>query len=797
MANNKRLIDCAQITDPSPLDLMLVSDVSAGPESKKITLQGLTDYIANTSEIMTGMFNGTSSLSTTASLALRSLNSDHATVADSATTATSVFSYLPTTDTLQRMVTFVAGDGALLSPGGITVANGYIIADTFYGVATEARLAYTASLALTSSYTLTAATNYANFSGQATNATNAVNAQTASLATTALKVSPSIGNSVLPAYLLMEDIGGDGTIKKNVLVTVNNGTLGATRFAGPADSALYSTTANEAYYIAPNAAFSKTPYNLTASIASRALIADLAITTNNIIVSNLSSASFASRSLSSSISDVSVLANTASYIAATRKFDSNTYNLTASNSITSSYVVNSATASYLIPSIGNRTYGIFSALTQSLSGSQLDVVNMTSNIPITASIDVMGTVIVPISASSTVSESITLNALNRSTGKNTVLDMMPVYVKIVDLISSGSIKIPYTLMGEFGSNWITNAGIYNDDYMLYVSATTYTSSIKLDSIRSTKYGININAGNFTVSSGEALIPRTTYNTNNVYAADYEPYTDGNGPAITYYSGPLYGISISPAFLDVSTITGSVYYTWKFTRLTTISSSNNLYLTDIDGMPDSLVTMSITNGTLTGLRPLNTTVLEFFDLHNNSLQSLPALPSTVKYLNCASNSISTLPTSLPASLTYFNCSNNRRISSLPASFPSGLKELYCDTSSILSAPATFPNSILTMSFSNNVSMSAFTTTLPTGLKSFRCNYNPLLTGSFATIPVNVISMSVNGNNLTDGAQYDIADRLYTNGLLNGYLNVNGNQSRTSPTNTKLAGLQTDKGWTVVI
>ena len=73
-----------------------------------------------------------------------------------------------------------------------------------------------------------------------------------------------------------------------------------------------------------------------------------------------------------------------------------------------------------------------------------------------------------------------------------------------------------------------------------------------------------------------------------------------------------------------------------------------------------------------------------------LDSLPPLPSSLKYLNCSGNSLKKLPP-LPSTLTYLDCSENSFLDTLPI-LPNSLTYLNCNSDTSLSGLPTLPPSL---------------------------------------------------------------------------------------------------------
>jgi hypothetical protein len=116
---------------------------------------------------------------------------------------------------------------------------------------------------------------------------------------------------------------------------------------------------------------------------------------------------------------------------------------------------------------------------------------------------------------------------------------------------------------------------------------------------------------------------------------------------------------------------------------TAMSGNSLNITS------TLVTTSTQTINVSSLSIANLSGIQYFtsldklDCSNNSLTSLPTLPSSLSVLACYNNSLTSLPT-LPSSLTILDCYTNS-ITSLP-SLPNSLTSLYCYENSLTTLPA---------------------------------------------------------------------------------------------------------------
>lgn len=561
--------------------------------------------------------------------------------------------------------------------------------------------AITASYAMTSSVQLVFSSAFADMARSASYLiyTPGFNNGTASYAITASYALSGIGSSVSASHANVSDLSRTASFLQWT-ASQSNGT------------ASFSVTSSNAITAS---------FTLTASYAA---VASIGVTTNF-----QSSASYASSSISSSFASVATLALT------------------------------SVSASYALQNPYINTHGVYSAITQSITSSQLDVVSLVSGNRMTSSFNVHGTLIVPFTASTILSESISLHWLNRTTGRDHTLDMSPIYVNLgpTGTTLSGTIQIPFGLLGQHVSS--------QDSYMLYVTASS--NKIRLAPNRNVKFGIDINVGTFSVEVGQ---PLNFYTDNPDYITFYS--SDG-GPFVDTYPNIAITGSQKILVIDLSTVFGGAHNIWTMTNLTTVTCSNALSLTNVSGMPASLVTMSFQTSSITVLQDLDNTSLTRFVCTNNLLTSLPQLPTTMSngYFNCSQNAITSFPT-----------------------IPYGLKEFYCDFNSVSTPPSAFPTSIVSMSFSNNSNLgTTWLTTLPTALTYFWCRNNPSL-ASLPTTPTPMLHMDISNNNLTGLSMDNTCADLVSNGLSSGSLDISGNQALLPTTLGRITTLLS-RAWSV--
>ena len=163
------------------------------------------------------------------------------------------------------------------------------------------------------------------------------------------------------------------------------------------------------------------------------------------------------------------------------------------------------------------------------------------------------------------------------------------------------------------------------------------------------------------------------------------------------------------------------------------------LTTLPALPSGLTFINCTQNSLTTLPALPSGLTELF-CSQNSLTTLPSLPSGLIRLECDLNSLTTLP-SLPSSLTILYCRQNS-LTSLPA-LPSSLTGLYCEENALTTLPA-LPSSLTNLDCDQNA-----LTTLPTlstsHLISLSCYQNLLTT--FPALPSTLRDLDCSQNLLT--------------------------------------------------
>lgn len=174
----------------------------------------------------------------------------------------------------------------------------------------------------------------------------------------------------------------------------------------------------------------------------------------------------------------------------------------------------------------------------------------------------------------------------------------------------------------------------------------------------------------------------------------------------------------------------------FVSLQQLTCDNNS-LTSLPALPSTLLNLTANGNMLTSL-PTLPAGLQILYIGNNQLTSLPALPSSIIYFDCSFNSLTSLPT-LPASLEIMGAAYNQ-ITTLPA-LPLGLTELSCE-SNLLTVLPSLPGSLGNLNCSGN--QLTVLPILPIGLSQLQCAANSLTV--LPVLPENLLQLYCNNNDL---------------------------------------------------
>jgi uncharacterized repeat protein (TIGR01451 family) len=187
-------------------------------------------------------------------------------------------------------------------------------------------------------------------------------------------------------------------------------------------------------------------------------------------------------------------------------------------------------------------------------------------------------------------------------------------------------------------------------------------------------------------------------------------------------------------------------------------NNNLQLTSLPNLPNSLQTVQLINNKLTTLPNLPASILTL-DCSKNQITTLPSLPIGLTSLTCAENFLTSFPTlpssltelnfrqnlftifpTLPAGITFVDCSTNQ-ITNLPT-LPTSLGAFYCAQNLLTSLPA-LPNSLINFSCNQNLLTSL--PALPSNLAALYCSANQLT--SLPTLPSSLTVLHCSYNNIS--------------------------------------------------
>ena len=392
---------------------------------------------------------------------------------------------------------------------------------------------------------------------------------------------------------------------------------------------------------------------------------------------------------------------------------------TASRALTASFAIEAG----LSPTI-YKDYGVVLAISKSSTTAAIDNIIISSTIlsDCSSSFEAWGNVIIPYTGSKFNDTSISLILLNRWSGITKSLDSSPVTINLGGTTDiSGTLKLPFTLAGD---------AVAQGPYSLYLTASSNVTSISLDTSRTPRFNVVSMGDIVTFGAGDPLELKTSTPTD----------------ILTIYSGSLAGSPVGPQFasasalvaagssskisyLDASSISGSVNYVWTLPIMTEFYCTNNPDATDVGGMPNSIISMSVFINGVSELAPLTYTSCSYLDCHQSAITELPPLPPSMSYINCSDDFITSLPSTMPRGLKYFYCSNTQ----------------------LTSVSTNFPLTIESMSFSDNQSLTSVTSTLPTAIKS----------------------LTIDGCALTSFSQYTLIHDITLNAGNNGTLIMNGN------------------------
>lgn len=443
--------------------------------------------------------------------------------------------------------------------------------------------------------------------------------------------------------------------------------------------------------------------------------------------------------------------------------------LTASNANTASFLafngVPNGTASYALVA-GNiinalTDYGVYTAITTSVSSSQLDTVAVTptygglKNVEIQA----IGTARVPYTTS--VDGRIELWAVNRAYGLSQSLDSTPITVQVGGNAQiSGTMQWPFTLTGQFKG------------YGLFQVYVTASNGAFISSQRPTKYDVISDSDQLAVYKSEPMRFITSPSTAiMLYTSSLNPVgLEGSASQITVSgSYDVTELLVPPGTVNI------MQYTWTLTGCTKIKTDGNAGLTYIGGLPTNCISFSAANCGLTELPPLDSGSLSYLNVPNNTIVSTLTPPSSMSYINVANNFYVTLPLYLPP----------------------GLSALIADGLGLTYTPYGIPDTLISMSFADCSNLTSYLApSLPTSLGYWNSENCPL-TNFPTAIPANCLYMNVISNSLQPTTIGGIAAGLVANGLNNGYFGFGQNPGSASAFSiTANVTTLRSRGWTIV-
>lgn len=707
--SNKRVSELAPITAPelNDADLLLLSDVSAR-ESKKLQLDDLGSFLLAEGHI-SGSFFGTASYAE---------NAGTASISTFATTANYGPLLLPSNTTPMRVVGKID-----FNPGWFVTAltadfRGGLTGSNFKGTASWARnaiLANTASFALTAGSISTVSSSFSNFAKSASYLifTSGSTNGTASYAFTTSFCESSNTSSVVyqnPYIRLNVDYPFLGPASPILLLSSSNA-VGAYN-ADTID--ISNTDYTEAFHYQVGGGF----YMLGATASRFGIGTDLP-TERLEVVGNVKANNFIGTS-----SYALVAANTSN-----RRID----------------------------------YGIFLAITQSITSSQLDIVSIN---PIlgglkNTEVEANGTVRVPFTGSSPIDGAVTLWALDRNSGLSQSFDSTPI-TAIIGYSSSfsGSLNVPFTLQGQLP---------LNGNYLVFVTAS---NGVFIDGRRVCRFDISSDSDQFSVGVGSPIVFTTTPSTAILlYSSSLHPSDAYQGSASQVTFSGSY--DVTKLLVPPSSVT-SMQYTWTLTSCSILIADGNSGLTNIGGLPSGMVSMSAANCNLTTFPVMVSSSISYLNIPNNVITTTLNLPPSMSYINVSNNFFTTLPTNLPAGLS--------------ALFAAGL--------GMSSTPSTMPDSIISMSFSNCVNLSTWgPASFPTSLYYLSAS-NTSLSNIPSAVPTPLLKVDVSNCQLGPIYVSNLAQGLVTNGLFNGILNFTNNPNSASALNiTPNVATLRSRSWTV--
>lgn len=583
-----------------------------------------------------------------------------------------------------------------------------------------------------------------------------------------------------------------GNLTGSLLGTASYAIHAATASYMPPQSASYAPTASWAINIATasyalaalSASYSLSgSYVLTASYALTSSVqfiyssayADYARSASHLIYTPGFSNGTASYAITTSYAFASDIQPTASY-SYTSSWALNartaSHALWSDNSTTASYVASApmltydgtfnGTASYALVAgtFANRRtdFGVFKAITQSVSSSQLDlvVVAPADGALKNTSVEAVGTAQLRITAGSDYNGTVELFALDRDTGFSMSLDSTP--ISSVDWAPGGLdgyLKIPFTLLGQEPMN---------GDYQFFVTA----SNVALDS-RVVRFYLSSDSDALSVLTAGPMVFNTNPTNSLLYYTASSVNFSGSASQVVA-AQPITHLLVPP-----DSNVNNLFYTWTLNGMTSFVCDNSPGISEVGGMPSTIVTMSAANCGLVALPSFISSSLSVLDCSGNGIIGELSFPPTMSYIKCSNNAYLTLPLYMPADIV----------------------TLTADYLNISYAPYFIPDTVQSMSFSNCPYLNLWPSpNMPTSLIYFSCQSSSLYQIP-TNFPVVTLYVDVSACQMTPITIGFIGTNLVSNGALNGYLSIFGNADSSSAPGifANVATLKT-RGWTVV-
>jgi len=187
----------------------------------------------------------------------------------------------------------------------------------------------------------------------------------------------------------------------------------------------------------------------------------------------------------------------------------------------------------------------------------------------------------------------------------------------------------------------------------------------------------------------------------------------------------------------------------------LTDRSNLKTLDVSNNP-SLTDLNCYNNSLTSLNMSGCSALTTIRCQNNALTSISASGcSAMVLLNCSSNSLTSLP-SLPSSLRWLSCASNKfsgtfsltdrsQLLTIDISNNPSLTTIYCHNNTLTSLNVQNCSAMTTLQCHNN-QLTSLNLTGCSALTSLSCNNNQLT--SLTNLPMSLQSLYCGGNNFSD-------------------------------------------------